>query len=113
MVGWVAKTKMEEAIERYKIDFEYAMPSSKTSFNGWGYYDTDFLVVDPRGYGVFMQDMVKPYRNKVLLEKTVTSIRRFSSSVRVTTKDGAVYDAEYVLSTFRYTRNRGGITWRE
>jgi len=99
-VGWQPKTQMEKAIERYKVDFEYTGNTERTSFNGWGYYDRDFFVADPRGYGVFLKLMSVPFKDKILLNKKVAHIRRLSGGVVVTLASGDVYQAQFVLSTF-------------
>lgn len=99
-VGWQPKTQMEKALETYKIDFEYTGNAARTSFNGWGYYDKDYFVADPRGYGVFLRLMSLPFRHKIQLSKRVVHIRRFVNSVLVTLEDGDRYQAEFVLCTF-------------
>ena len=105
-MGWDAKTQVERAVERF-VDFEYAVASDAASFYGWGLsVDADYFVVDPRGYSVFLLDMIKPFEDKVLLNKTVNSIRSTKDSVLVDTTDGSLYEADYVLCTFRFVLPR-------
>jgi len=101
----VLEGQVAEVIEWLKVDFEYGEASSKVStlhgfpLNG-DYREDDWLVTDPRGYGVFIEtwaNQLPPH--SVQLDKVVTGITSSNTSVTVKTADGTTIVSDYVLCT--------------
>jgi len=94
-----------EVVEWAKVDFEYAeLPEDISAMwafplNGDFEYN-DYFVVDQRGYGVWMDEIVKAFSDRVKLSETVTSIDASEEDrVTVTTKDGTIIVSDYALCT--------------
>ncbi|XP_033123952.1 polyamine oxidase 1-like isoform X2 [Anneissia japonica] len=116
-VGWLPKTPLEHAIEWSYIDYEIADIPEVSSLK---YHSTEIgefikrvgdeekllLVKDPRGFkyifNATMQFLSDEYqRNKILLNKRITTIDQSSGDyVLVTCDDGTQYQANRAIVTF-------------
>ncbi|KAK3711619.1 hypothetical protein QZH41_003790 [Actinostola sp. cb2023] len=100
LLGWKPKTAAQYVLEYLEVDFENSKQAELVPFSGLFEKGTDFLVTDSRGFWTLFQDLYKGFEEKIKLNKTVTGIKYNSSFVEVTTRDGEVYTADYVLCTF-------------
>mmetsp|Transcript_24836 Transcript_24836/g.41184 ORF Transcript_24836/g.41184 Transcript_24836/m.41184 type:complete len:288 (+) Transcript_24836:1-864(+) len=67
-------------------------------YNG-PYVMEDYLIVDQRGYAHMLREIAKPFVSEIRFGQHVSKVEYSDSSVVVTTKDGSIYTADYVIST--------------
>ncbi|XP_078349006.1 uncharacterized protein LOC144633953 isoform X2 [Oculina patagonica] len=100
LMGWKAKRPIEEVVEYFNLDFEFAKRPELVSFHQLFERGEDYFVSDQRGFWSMFEDLYKPLTNKILLNKTVTEIKYSETSVEVSTSDGEKFAADYALCTF-------------
>eukprot|EP00794_Sanderia_malayensis_P019244 gene19244-21172_t len=104
MAGWHGKdTDLKKAIEFFHFDFENGVSPAVTSANSYGVageIGRDVIVTDKRGYAYMAEDIAQPFLHKVILNTVVTKIKHNNRLVRVTTKTGQKYTADYAIVTF-------------
>ncbi|KAI8582497.1 hypothetical protein K450DRAFT_170824 [Umbelopsis ramanniana AG] len=126
--GWMPQTYVEQAIEFYGFDWEFA-ETPDVSSNFYAYvnadsYDGNFgsdsdgnnFVIDQRGFKyIFLQEanqFLKPNDPRLLLNTTVKNIKYSDSGVVITAKDGSTIQAEYAISTFSLgVLQHNDVTW--
>merc|ERR1712087_332246 len=101
-------TDEEKALARYfswfQVDFENTEPPDENSvmyffpYNG-PYVMEDYLIVDQRGYAHMLREIAKPFVSEIKFGQHVSKVEYSSNSVAVTTNDGSIYKADYVIST--------------
>ncbi|CAN1787768.1 Polyamine oxidase 1 [Linum perenne] len=98
------KTPIELAIDFILHDFEMAEVEPISTFVDFG--DREFLVADDRGYDFLLYKMAEEFLftsdgkildNRLKLNQVVREIQHSRNGVTVTTEDGCVYEANYVI----------------
>lgn len=98
------KTPIELAIDFILHDFEMAEVEPISTYVDFG--DREFLVADQRGYEHLLYKMAETFlftsEDKILdsrlkLNKVVRELQHSRNGVSVTTEDGCVYEANYVI----------------
>ena len=65
------------------------------------YLGEDYIVTDERGYAYGVTEQAKPYRDKILLNQEIVSVKKVNKNkYDVSTKNGSKYSAKHVLLTF-------------
>lgn len=113
--GWEATTPAAVAIQRYGIDYEYAVPASQMGIRDLSpiyapdTVDSDeYFVTDRRGFAVVVRSLLAdagiPNSNvssaRLRLGTTVTALHTSPTGVCVTTAAGELLAADYAVSTF-------------
>jgi len=114
--GWEALDPVSVAIERFYIDYEYAVPAAELAVRGLAAMyrpdaaeTVDYFVNDPRGFAYVVRrlladagipDTASPPPNRLRLNTTVTDVAYGETGVCVTTADGRRFGADYAVSTF-------------
>ncbi|GAB0489242.1 hypothetical protein MMPV_000459 [Pyropia vietnamensis] len=113
--GWEATSPAAIAIERFGLDFEYAVPASQISVRDLspiyapGTVESDeFFVTDTRGFAVVVQSLLADAgisdssipSARLRLNTTVMDLHYTSSGVCITTAGGEKMVADYAVSTF-------------
>lgn len=112
--GWEATTPAASAIQRYGLDFEYAVPASQMGVRDLspiyapGSVDSaEYFVTDARGFAVVVRSLLADAgidagapSARLRLNTTVTGLHYSPSGVCVTTADGSRMAADYAVSTF-------------
>ncbi|KNE66824.1 hypothetical protein AMAG_11307 [Allomyces macrogynus ATCC 38327] len=109
MAGWRLKSPLHDLYEYFEIDYEFCSDASINS----GFYTADIstfeeygednmFVTDQRGYKFIAEKLLEEAqaKNKVRFNQRVTDVVYDKSGVTVTTRDGSIYRADYVISTF-------------
>ena len=60
----------------------------------------DLLIPDPRGIWTLFRDFYSSFTDKILLNKTISTIKYDSNGVEVATTEDEVFTADYALCTF-------------
>ncbi|KAF4365493.1 hypothetical protein G4B88_025672 [Cannabis sativa] len=98
------KTPIELAIDFILHDFEMAEVEPISTYVDFG--EREFLVADERGYEHLLYKMAEDFLfssggnildSRLKLNKVVRELRHSRNGVTVTTEDGSVYDANYVI----------------
>ena len=58
------------------------------------------LITDPRGIWTLFRDFYSSFTDKILLNKTISTIKYDSNGVEVATTEGEAFTADYALCTF-------------
>lgn len=113
--GWEATTPAAMAIQRFTIDFEYAVPATQVSVRGLSpiyapdSVDSDeYFVTDPRGFVHVVRRLLADAgipdsatsSDRLRLNTTVTALHYTPTGVCLTTADGKRMAADYAVSTF-------------
>lgn len=113
--GWEATSPAAVAIERFGLDFEYAVPASQISVRDLspiyapGSVESDeWFVSDARGFALVVRSLLADAgitdsgipSARLRLNTTVTDLHYTSSGVCVTTAGGKKMAADYAVSTF-------------
>ena len=70
----------------------------------------NLLITDPRGIWTLFRDFYSSFTDKILLNKTISTIKYDSNGVEVATTEGEVFTADYALCTFGSgVLNRGSV----
>ena len=70
----------------------------------------DLLITDPRGIWTLFRDFYSSFTDKILLNKTISTIKYDGNGVEVATTEGEVFTADYALCTFGSgVLNRGSV----
>ena len=65
------------------------------------YLGEDYVVTDERGYAYGAIKQAEPYRNKIILNQEIVSVKKVNKNkFDVSTKNGSKYSAKHVLLTF-------------
>ena len=65
------------------------------------YLGEDYVVTDERGYAYGATEQAKPYRDKIILNQEIVSVKKVNKNkFDVSTKNGSKYSAKHVLVTF-------------
>ncbi|GAB4828060.1 polyamine oxidase1, flavin-containing amine oxidoreductase [Ancistrocladus abbreviatus] len=98
------KTPIELAIDFILHDFEMAEVQPISTYTEYG--EREFLVADERGYEHLLYRMAETFLltsegkildNRLKLNKVVREIQNSRSGVTVTTEDGCIYEANYLI----------------
>ncbi|KAG7014256.1 Polyamine oxidase 1 [Cucurbita argyrosperma subsp. argyrosperma] len=98
------KTPMELAIDFILHDFEMAEVEPISTYLDFG--EREFLVADERGYEYLLYKMAEDFLftsegkvsdSRLKLNKVVREIQHSRTGVTVTTEDGCIYEANYVV----------------
>nr|XP_043610349.1 polyamine oxidase 1 [Erigeron canadensis] len=98
------ETPIELAIDFILHDFEMAEVEPISTYVDFG--EREFLVADPRGYEYLLYKMAEEFLftsdgkildNRLKLNTVVREIQHSRDGVTVTTEDGSVYEATYVI----------------
>ncbi|KAA8520220.1 hypothetical protein F0562_014476 [Nyssa sinensis] len=98
------KTPIELAIDFILHDFEMAEVEPISTFIDFG--EREFLVADERGYEYLLYKMAETFLftsdgkimdSRLKLNKVVRELQHSRNGVTVTTEDGCVYEANYVI----------------
>ncbi|KAK4746243.1 hypothetical protein SAY87_012555 [Trapa incisa] len=98
------RTPIELAIDFILHDFEMAEVEPISTFTDFG--EREFLVADKRGYEYLLYKMAEEFLftlegkildNRLKLNKVVRKIQHWRNGVMVTTEDGFVYEADYLI----------------
>lgn len=103
--GWIAKTKVQRAVEYLKIDFENGSPAdilSATNFPVTG-EGQDVIITDARGYEYITNIISKPFQEKIMLNKQVTKVVKKDQHYMVETSDKHVFRSKFVMVTVSKT----------
>ena len=104
--GWIPETAIDQVIEWFDFDFEYAETTEVTSANQTEDIGDTYFMTDEGGYKQIFDDVAgflkePEYINHTRLNQKVLSIDYSNDvSVVVTCEDGTRYIGEYVLVTF-------------
>lgn len=113
--GWEPTTPAAVAIQRYGLDFEYAVPASQMGVRALspiyapGTVDSaEYFVTDARGFAVVVRSLLADAgiadaatsSARLRLNTTVTDLHYTPSGVCVTTASGERMVADYAVSTF-------------
>ena len=60
----------------------------------------DLLITDPRGIWILFSDFYSSFTDKILLNKTISTINYDDNGVEVATTEGEVFTADFALCTF-------------
>ena len=60
----------------------------------------DLLITDPRGIWTLFRDLYSSFTDKILLNKTISTIKYDENGVEVATAEGEVFTADFALCTF-------------
>ncbi|XP_057299189.1 uncharacterized protein LOC130629842 isoform X2 [Hydractinia symbiolongicarpus] len=106
-VGWKAHTELKKAIEYFTLDFENGSEPESMSvknFGFTGFFGTDYVVTDERGYTHPLLEEVKPFKDKILLKHRATIVEKLSNRKKygVHLQNGDFFTADYVLTTFSH-----------
>ncbi|PKA58212.1 Polyamine oxidase [Apostasia shenzhenica] len=110
----VPSAALEMVIDYYKFDYEFAEPPRVTSLQNTvplptfaNFGEDVYFVADQRGYEIVVHNtahqFLKTTKDGVIvdprlqLNKVVRRIQHYESGVTVTTEDGSVYKADYVV----------------
>eukprot|EP00588_Corethron_pennatum_P033040 CAMPEP_0194346556 /NCGR_PEP_ID=MMETSP0171-20130528/105495_1 /TAXON_ID=218684 /ORGANISM="Corethron pennatum, Strain L29A3" /LENGTH=555 /DNA_ID=CAMNT_0039113699 /DNA_START=175 /DNA_END=1842 /DNA_ORIENTATION=- len=100
---------LEESVAKLmewtKVDFEFAeLPSEVSTM--WGlplngeFENRDYLVFDQRGYGIWMDEIITEFPERIKLSETVTSIDASQGDkVTIQSKSGMTIVSDYALCT--------------
>lgn len=100
----IPKTPMELAIDFILHDFEMAEVEPISTYIDYG--EQENLVADERGYEFLLYKMAESFLqtcdgkildNRLKLNKVVRELQHSRNGVAVTTEDGSVYEANYVV----------------
>ena len=70
----------------------------------------NLLITDPRGIWTLFRDFYSSFTDKILLNKTISTIKYDGNGVEVATTEGEVFTADYALCTFGSgVLNRGSV----
>ena len=109
---WIPKTKIDDVIESYSLDFETGMPPSTLSgkhlhlddtFEDFGSYDM-MAVKHESGFADVVKGLYKTFTNaddpRVLFNTIVKKIEHELDLVIVHTENGELFKADFVVATF-------------
>ena len=100
ILGWRSKTPLKKVLCWFDIDFEYGENQQKVSLNNMASAGQDLLITDPRGIWTLFSDFYSSFADKILLNKTISTIKYDDNGVEVTTAEGEVFPADFALCTF-------------
>ena len=99
-LGWISDTPLKKLFSWYDIDFEYGVGEKEASLNNMRAAGEDTFITDQRGVWTLFGDFHSKFSRQIVFNQTVTKIKYSDQSVEVTTAEGKIYVAEYVLCTF-------------
>ncbi|KAG2173264.1 hypothetical protein INT43_004638 [Umbelopsis isabellina] len=128
LVGWNPLKPIEQAVEYYAFDWEFAEDPDVTSafyaYVGEDSYDGSFgpnsdddkFVIDQRGFKYIFVQEAKQYLKendpRLMLSTTVTNVKWSDKGVTISTKDGAKIEADYAITTFSLgVLQNDDVTW--
>ena len=110
ILGWRSNTPLKKTLAWFDIDFEYGESDQKVSLNNMGSLGDDLFITDQRGIWTLFSDFYSSFADKILLNKTVTTIEYDDNGVEVATAGGEIFTADYALCTFGSgVLNRGSV----
>ena len=110
ILGWRSNTPLKKTLAWFEIDFEYGESDQKVSLNNMGSLGDDLFITDQRGIWTLFSDFYSSFADKILLNKTVTTIEYDDNGVEVATAGGETFTADYALCTFGSgVLNRGSV----
>ncbi|KAL8171490.1 hypothetical protein V2J09_023294 [Rumex salicifolius] len=99
-----SRTPIELAIDFILHDFEMAEVEPISTFTEYG--EREFLVADERGYVHLLQNMAETFLTnsggeildtRLKLNKVVCDVQQSKSGIVVSTEDGFMYEADYII----------------
>jgi polyamine oxidase len=125
--GWHPKTDLDNCIEYYEFDFDFAVSPEKVSARGsqtytMYYRDKEKMVVDQRGYNYVIDYLAGTFLSvnetgqindtRLHLNTVVTDISYTGDGVRVTSAGGKVFFGDYIICTFSIgVLQKGNLTF--
>lgn len=100
ILGWRSNTPLKKVLSWFDIDFEYGDNEYLTSLNNMGSPAEDIFITDQRGIWTLFKDFYSSFPEKILLNKTVSTIKYDGDGVEVTIAGGETFSADYALCTF-------------
>lgn len=107
MVGWFPTSFLEDVIDFFTIDWDFAFDTGECSFKHSSFPEIfvreSYWITDERGYSIIIKntldEVLENDMEKLKLNTVVTEIKETESQIIVTTKNGEKIAADYVIVT--------------